>query len=90
MASLEERIFNALQELGKEEFAAFKGRLRHHDNLGGLKPIPWGNLETASKVQTAQLIYQTYTSDHAAQVMVKVLQKIKMPDLLKMFPEIGR
>ena len=84
MASLKERILNALQELGEDQFSAFKGRLGHPDIRGHHKPIP----SSASRVRTAQLIYQTYTSD-APQVMVKILQKISRTDLLRWFPEIS-
>ena len=81
MEQLKEPIFKSLSDLGEDEFKTFKCLLGDPDNLAGLQPIPKSDLEKADRMDTTDLIVETY-ADNKTQIIENILRKMKAMHLL--------
>ncbi|XP_041038557.1 apoptosis-associated speck-like protein containing a CARD [Carcharodon carcharias] len=67
-------IVDALDELGKEDFARFKADLREVSLMPTFRKIPWGKLEGAGKLEAAKLMVDFYRDVYAGELAVQVLK----------------
>ena len=82
MGEVKNSILDILEDLDAEEFRCFLWQLRQPGNLDGCPPIPLYLLKNADRMQTTDLILQTYTID-APEIIINVLQRINRNDLVK-------
>ncbi|XP_029977734.1 NACHT, LRR and PYD domains-containing protein 3-like isoform X3 [Sphaeramia orbicularis] len=87
MASPEEALLGALQQLGEEEFKTFRWYLQQKGILKNFPTIPKYKLEKAERTDTVDVIMQTYGTD-AVQVTKMVLTKMKRYDLEKKLTQV--
>lgn len=80
-----EDLLNTLEDLGDEEFDKFKWFLQHGDVLRGRPAIRKSRLETSKRLETVDLIIQTYELQGALEVTKVVLERINRNDLLQSF-----
>ncbi|XP_042083740.1 NACHT, LRR and PYD domains-containing protein 3 [Haplochromis burtoni] len=80
-----EDLLNTLEDLGDEEFDKFKWFLQHGDVLRGRPAIRKSRLETSKRLETVDLIIQTYDLQGALEVTKVVLERINRNDLLQSF-----
>ncbi|KAM6940261.1 NACHT, LRR and PYD domains-containing protein 3-like [Xenentodon cancila] len=76
-------LLNILEDLGDEEFHKFKWFLQQVDSLQGLPAIKKIHLQTANRMETVDLVVQTYRLHGAVGVTRKLLEKIMRNDLLQ-------
>lgn len=76
-----ERLLKTLNELEQKEFESFRWFL-HSGCLEGLPNIPKSNLEDANRMQTVDMIVQTY-SQQSVEVAKEILKKIRRKDLVE-------
>ena len=77
-------INRTLEDLEDEEFKKFQRFLRDPANLEGQDPIGRALLQNKDRMDTADVILQTYP-DHVYQIMVNVLGKVGRKDLQKQY-----
>uniref|UniRef100_A0A672ZN81 Pyrin domain-containing protein n=1 Tax=Sphaeramia orbicularis TaxID=375764 RepID=A0A672ZN81_9TELE len=77
MTALKEHLFDTLKDLVDDDFKEFKWFLNNE------KPtIPISRLENADRMDTVDLMVQTYYTD-TPRVTVTILEKMKKTDLVK-------
>uniref|UniRef100_A0A672YIH3 Pyrin domain-containing protein n=1 Tax=Sphaeramia orbicularis TaxID=375764 RepID=A0A672YIH3_9TELE len=79
MATLKESLFSTLEDLVDGDFKKFKWFLNSEK-----PPIPKGRLDKADRMDTVDLMVQTYCTD-TQRVTVMVLGKMNKTDLVKKF-----
>ena len=85
MATLtdKEQIMKVLNELEKDEFAAFKWNLREADNFPDKNPLTKGELEDKDRRGVADALWQKYSDNPNNQVgLNNILKKIDRNDLV--------
>ena len=70
-----EDLLRTLQNLAEDDFKTFKWYLEQPEVLEGLPAIPKCRLEKVDRLDTVDLMVQTY-SEHTLQVTRKVLRKM--------------
>ncbi|XP_039469555.1 NLR family CARD domain-containing protein 3-like [Oreochromis aureus] len=80
-----EDLLNTLEDLGDEEFDKFKWFLQQGDILRGRPVIRKSRLETSKRLETVDLMTQTYELPGALEVTKVVLERINRNDLLQSF-----
>ncbi|XP_034750011.1 NACHT, LRR and PYD domains-containing protein 12-like isoform X2 [Etheostoma cragini] len=88
MAAIKELLLETLDDLGQEELKIFKWFLQQAEILEDLPAIPKCRLEKADKLDTLDLIVQTY-NEQSVQVTKTVLTKINRNDLVQNLSNIG-
>lgn len=85
-----EVLLETLMDLGDEELKIFKWFLKQDEILGKDFPaIPKSHLENADRLDTVDLIAQTYNK-HSVEVIKKVLAKINRNDLVQELSNISQ
>ncbi|KAK2832790.1 hypothetical protein Q5P01_016679 [Channa striata] len=87
MAAVRELLLETLLDLGDEELKTFKWVLQHAEMLTDLPAIPKWPLEKADRIDTLDLIVQTY-NERSVEVIKKVLTKINRNDLVQVVSNI--
>ncbi|XP_032393160.1 NACHT, LRR and PYD domains-containing protein 12 isoform X4 [Etheostoma spectabile] len=82
MAAVKELLLETLDDLGEEELKIFKWFLQQAEILEDLPAIPKSRLEKADKLDTLDLIVQTY-NEQSVLVTKIVLTKINRNDLVQ-------
>ncbi|XP_070701436.1 E3 ubiquitin-protein ligase TRIM39-like [Pempheris klunzingeri] len=78
-----EDLLNTLEELRDSEFKKFKWYLQQPDILQGYQTITKSKLERAERLDTVDLMVQTYELDGALKVTKMILEKIPRKDLVQ-------
>ncbi|XP_070701424.1 E3 ubiquitin-protein ligase TRIM39-like [Pempheris klunzingeri] len=78
-----EDLLNTLEELRDDEFKKFKWYLQQSDILQGYQTITKSKLERAERLDTVDLMVQTYELDGALKVTKMILEKIPRKDLVQ-------
>ncbi|XP_051237200.1 NACHT, LRR and PYD domains-containing protein 12 isoform X2 [Dicentrarchus labrax] len=76
-------LLNTLEDLRADEFKAFKWYLRQPDILEGYSTIRVSKLEWAERLDTVDVMVNTYKLHGALKVTMKVLQKMSRGDLVQ-------
>uniref|UniRef100_A0A3Q0T6J6 Pyrin domain-containing protein n=1 Tax=Amphilophus citrinellus TaxID=61819 RepID=A0A3Q0T6J6_AMPCI len=76
-----EVLMDILRHLGNEEFKEYKWYLQKHDFLKDFPPIPKSRLEEADRMDTVDLMVQTYSHQYL-EVNWKILRLMNRNDLL--------
>ena len=79
-----DQLNKTLEELEDEEFKKFQRLLREPANLDGEDPIGRALLQNKDRMETADVILQTYP-DHVDKIMANVLLKVGRKDLHKRY-----
>ncbi|XP_062415384.1 NACHT, LRR and PYD domains-containing protein 3-like isoform X2 [Pungitius pungitius] len=82
MEKVKKDILNILEELKEEDFREFKWYLENNPSPEDPRSIPPCDLHKADRMDTVDLIVRCYDTD-SVQVPVKVLEEMKMNDLVK-------
>ncbi|XP_073349977.1 NACHT, LRR and PYD domains-containing protein 3-like [Pagrus major] len=82
MAAVTGLLLETLEDLGDEELRTFKWFLQHDEILEDIPAIPKSHLEKADRLDTLDLIVQTY-NEQSVKVVKKVLTKINRNDLVQ-------
>lgn len=82
MAAVTKLLLETLEDLGDEELRIFKWVLQQGEILEDVPAIPKSHLEKADRLDTLELIVQTY-SEQSVKVVKKVLTKINRNDLVQ-------
>lgn len=82
MTAVTELLLETLDDLGDEELKTFKWFLQQAEILEDFPAIPRSRLEKADKLDTLDLIVQTY-NEQSVEVAKKVLKKINRNDLVQ-------
>lgn len=82
MATVTELLLETLDDLGDEELKTFKWFLQQAEILEEFPSISKSRLEKANRLDTLDLIVQTY-SEQSTEVIRKVLKKINRNDLVQ-------
>ncbi|XP_036943721.1 NACHT, LRR and PYD domains-containing protein 12-like isoform X2 [Acanthopagrus latus] len=88
MAAVTELLLETLEDLGDEELRIFKWFLQQGEILEDIPAIPKSHLEKADRLDTLELIVQTY-NEQSVKVVKKVLTKINRNDLVQGLSDIG-
>ncbi|KAF1380153.1 hypothetical protein PFLUV_G00183620 [Perca fluviatilis] len=88
MTAVKELLLETLDDLGEEELKIFKWFLQQAEILEDFPAIPKSRLEKADKLDTLDLIVQTY-NEQSVEVTKKVLTKINRNDLVQSLSNIG-
>ncbi|XP_042360431.1 protein NLRC3-like isoform X2 [Plectropomus leopardus] len=88
MAAVTQLLLDTLDDLGEDELKTFKWVLQHADILEDFPAIPKSRVEKADKLDTLDLIVQTY-NDQSVEVTKKVLTKINRYDLVQSLSHIS-
>lgn len=88
MTAVKELLLETLDDLGEEELKIFKWFLQQAEILEDFPAIPKSSLEKADKLDTLDLIVQTY-NEQSVEVTKKVLTKINRNDLVQSLSNIG-
>lgn len=88
MAAVTKLLLETLEDLGDEELRIFKWVLQQGEILEDVPAIPKSHLEKADRLDTLELIVQTY-SEQSVKVVKKVLTKINRNDLVQGLSNIG-
>ncbi len=81
-------LMATLEDLADGDFKKFKWYLQQAEILEGFPAIPRGQLENADRVDTMNLITDTYTKN-AVEVTITVLRTIKKNDLAQRLSNIS-
>lgn len=81
MATLEELLFETLEDLGDKELKTFKFHLHLPDMGDGFPPIKTCHLDNADRLDVASVMVQKY-NQQAVEVTKKVLKKMSRNDLV--------
>ncbi len=81
-------LMATLEDLADGDFKKFKWYLQHAEILEGFPVIPRGQIENADRVDTMNLITDTYTKN-AVEVTITVLRTIKKNDLAQCLSNIS-
>ncbi|XP_030606099.1 NACHT, LRR and PYD domains-containing protein 12-like [Archocentrus centrarchus] len=79
-------LLNTLEDLGDEDFSKFKWFLHQGDVLRGRPVIRKSRLEMSKRLETVDLMMQTYEVAGAVEVTKVILEKINRNDLLQSLP----
>ncbi|XP_032363660.1 E3 ubiquitin-protein ligase TRIM21 isoform X3 [Etheostoma spectabile] len=79
-------LFNTLEDLGGDEFMKFKWYLQQ-DLLEGYQSIKVSKLENAERLDTVDVMVNTYQLDGARKVTKKVLEMMNRKDLVQSLPD---
>lgn len=82
MTTVTELLLETLDDLGEDELKIFKWFLQQAEILEDFPAIPRSRLEKADKLDTLDLIVQTY-NEQSVEVTKKVLTKINRNDLVQ-------
>ncbi|XP_049924169.1 NACHT, LRR and PYD domains-containing protein 12-like [Epinephelus moara] len=82
MTAVTELLLETLDDLGEDELKIFKWFLQQAEILEDFPAIPRSHLEKADKLDTLDLIVQTY-NEQSVEVTKKVLTKINRNDLVQ-------
>ncbi|XP_053193805.1 NACHT, LRR and PYD domains-containing protein 3-like [Scomber japonicus] len=88
MTAVTEVLLETLDDLGDEEFKIFKWFLQQAEILEDFPAIRKSRLEKADRLDTLDLILQTYR-EQSVEVIKKVLKKINRNDLVQSLPSIS-
>ena len=88
MAAVTELLLETLEDLENEELRIFKWVLQQGEILEDIPAIPKSHLEKADRLDTLELIVQTY-SEQSVKVVKKVLTKINRNALVQDLSNIG-
>lgn len=80
MTTVRQLLLETLNDLGEEDIKTFKWFLQQVELLEGFPTIPKSHLDMADRLDTLDLIVQTY-SEHSVEVTKNVLTKINRNDL---------
>lgn len=87
MTAVPEILLETLDDLGDEELKIFKWFLQQAEILEDFPVIRKSCLEKADRLDTLDLIVQTY-SEQSVEVITKVLRKINRNDLVQSLSSI--
>ncbi|XP_071330406.1 interferon-induced very large GTPase 1-like [Trachinotus anak] len=76
-------LLNVLDNLTEKHFKCFKDLLQWDDVLKGKTAISTADLEKADRVDTKNLMLQTYTKAEVLEITMEVLKEIKRNDLVE-------
>ncbi|XP_029935551.1 uncharacterized protein LOC115379033 [Myripristis murdjan] len=82
MVTLQEQLLSVLEDLGKEDLKGFQWFLQNAEIMSPFPAIPKSKLETADRMDTVDLMVQTYGKD-PVEVTKKVLSKMNKNDLVQ-------
>ncbi|XP_051245046.1 NACHT, LRR and PYD domains-containing protein 12 isoform X2 [Dicentrarchus labrax] len=88
MTSVTELLLGTLDDLGDEELKIFKWFLQQAEILEDFPAIPKSHLEKADRLDTLDLIVQTY-NEQSVEVTKRVLTKINRNDLVQSLSNIS-
>ncbi|XP_022612752.1 uncharacterized protein LOC111230336 [Seriola dumerili] len=76
-------LLDAVDDLTVEDFKRFKFFLRENDILKGRKTLRRADLEKADRLDTVDLMVQTYKRDEALEMTKDILRRINRNDLVE-------
>uniref|UniRef100_A0A668A346 Pyrin domain-containing protein n=1 Tax=Myripristis murdjan TaxID=586833 RepID=A0A668A346_9TELE len=76
------QLLSVLEDLGKEDLKGFQWFLQNAEIMSPFPAIPKSKLETADRMDTVDLMVQTYGKD-PVEVTKKVLSKMNKNDLVQ-------
>lgn len=88
MTAVRELLLETLDDLGDEELKIFKWFLQQAEILDEFPAIPKSHLDKADRLDTLDLIVQTYNKQ-SVEVTKKVLTKMSRNDLVQRFSNIS-
>lgn len=89
MMAVMELLLETLMDLGDEELKIFKWFLQQEEILKDFPAIPKSHLKKADRMDTVDLIVQTYNKQFV-EVIKKVLTKINRNDLVQKLSNISQ
>lgn len=75
-------LLATLEDLADEDFKKFKWFLQQAEVLDGFPAIPKRQLENADRMDTVDVLIETY-NQNSVEVTIKILQIIKKNDLVQ-------
>ncbi|CAI5657266.1 unnamed protein product [Oreochromis niloticus] len=85
--SVQEQLLYMLQNLGEEELKHFHWYLQNVP-VGDFTTIQKCHLEKASRLETVDLMVQTYTTDHVIELATSILEMMSQETLQKCQPQL--
>ncbi|KAM5153081.1 NACHT, LRR and PYD domains-containing protein 6-like [Mantella aurantiaca] len=76
-ASCKDQILSVLKDMNNESFKEFKEYLNDEESMQPYRSIPRSELETADRMDVANLLVRHYTRGKVVEVTRKILMDIK-------------